>query len=465
MQKVPVGRSISHAYEFLFGRIFPILGTAWLPALLYATACYFWFQNAVTWMAPLTHDQTALMHGIAATAGFALVGLVVRAVLGISLTQEALGIRHDILLAHFVVGPRETRLIFAQLRLLLLILVLYAVTLAVILLGLGAAIKYGPMIPHVPMVGGMSLVTLGAVIAAVLLYVAFILTVLKLSFLLNAVASVEKHASIRRGWHLAAGSGWRIFAVLLGAFLPLALVMWGGMYFAFGSEMANMAHLAPGMPRLHATMQFYADHALILAICAGISAMIGGALFAGATAAAYRTVTGHEEAEPEDDDALVAPLLAPVPVPVPVPVEDHAPADHGHGGHDDHGHGGHDGHGHGGHEDRGHDDHGHKDHGHEESHGHDHGHGGGHGHHEETSSHTQDADADDSEDGDGDGDNDRDGDDHGHGHGHGHDEGHGHGSHGGDHGHGDHEHKSHDDRDGDGDHGHGHGRHHALHAA
>ncbi len=463
MEKVPVGRSISHAYEFLFGRIFPILGTAWLPALLYATACYFWFQNTVTWLAPVAQDHTVLMHGIAATVGLGLVALVTRAVLGISLTQEALGIRHDILLAHFVIGPRETRLVFAQLRLLLLIALLYAVTLAVIVMGVGAAVKYGTKIPHVPMVGGTSLAVIGAVVAAVLLYIAFVLTILKLSFLLNAVAAVERHASIRRGWHLAGGSGWRILIVLVSVFAPLALLVWGGMYFAFGADLTTIGHIAAPVARMHATLQFYADHAFVFAVLAGISALVGGALYAGATAAAYRTVTGHEEPEPADDDALVAPLLMPVPVPVedhapvdhghhvdhvdhvvPLPLEEPAPADHGHGSHDDHGH--EDPHGHGGHA---------------ESHGGSHDHGHGHGGHDSAHGHAQDEDSDNDDDddaGDGDG---------SHGENHGGHDSHGHGDHGhkshDDHGHGDHGHKSHDDHGGDDDHG--HGRHHALHAA
>ncbi|HEX4303108.1 MAG TPA: hypothetical protein VHZ78_09965 [Rhizomicrobium sp.] len=440
MEKVPVGRSISHAYEFLFGRVFQIIGTAWLPALLYAAGTYFWLQNAVSWMAPLSHDQATLTRGIAATAGFAGLALVTRAVLGISLTQEALGIRHDIQFAHFVVGPREIRLVFAQIRLMLLVLVLYVVTIAVIVLGIGAAIKYGTKIPHVPMVGGTSLVVIGAVIAAVLLYVAFVLTVLKLSFLINAVASVERHASIRRGWHLASGSGWRILIVLLSVGLPLAVVAWGAMYFMLGSGLAGVAHAAPGVARMHALLQFYADNAAVIAIIAGIGTVVGSALLAGATAAAYRTVTGHEEPEPADDDALVAPLLAPVVVPAVVHEEEPLPAvpDHGH---EDHGHGHH------GHQE----DHGHKDHGHDDSHGHgghedhghkDHGHGDSHGHREDAHGHDDDESDDDESDDDGDDSHD---DGHGHDdHGHKSHDDHGHGGHGhDDHGHGDHGHHTH----------------------
>src|SRR5882724_6995967 len=63
MSKVPVGKSIAHAYEFLFGRIFQIIGTAWLPALLYATGYFFWLKNAAGWLAPVTQDHALLTQG------------------------------------------------------------------------------------------------------------------------------------------------------------------------------------------------------------------------------------------------------------------------------------------------------------------------------------------------------------------------------------------------------------------
>ena len=436
MSKVPVGKSIAHAYEFLFGRFFQIIGTAWLPALLYATGYYFWLKNAAGWMAPLTADHALLFQGIAASLGIAALSLIVRSIIGISLTQEALGVRKDLALAHFVIGPRELRLFFAQIRLILLILVLDIVVVAVIVLGVGAANKYGAAIAHVPQVGGKSLVVVAALVAAVLIYIAFALTVLKLSFLLTAVASVEHRASIRQAWQLAGGSGWRILAVLIGTFLPLAVIVCGAVYALAGADLSaamQAVHAAGAdhVKRSHAMLQFYSDHAMLLSVVFGIVAIVGGALMAGATASAYRTVTGHEEEEPEDDSALVAPLIA-------------GHDDHGHGGgHDDHGHGGgHDDHGHGG----GHDDHGHggghDDHGHgggDDDHGHggghdDHGHGGGHDDHGHGGGH----------------------DDHGHGGGH---DDHGHGGGHDDHGHGgghdDHAHGGH----GHDDHGHGHDDH------
>ena len=76
---------------------------------------------------------------------------------------------------------------------------------------------------------------------------------------------------------------------------------------------------------------FGADHALMLACVSGLVFVFMAALQSGATAEAYRTVTGHEEPESEDDDALVAPLLTPV-VPAHAPDtetvhDDHAPDD------------------------------------------------------------------------------------------------------------------------------------------
>lgn len=449
MSKVPVGKSIAHAYSFLFGRFFQIIGTAWLPSLIYATGYYFWLQNSATWLAPLTQDHQLLVHGVAATAGFVVLALFTRAVLGISLTQEALGIRKDLTLAHFVIGPRELRLVFAQIRLILVILLLDIVVVAVVVLGLGAAAKYGAAIPPAPLIGGKSLVVVGAMVAAVLIYIAFVLTVLKLSFLLTAVASVEHRASVRRGWQLAGGSGWRIVLVLLGTFLPLVAIVCGVVYAVAGADLAATMHgAADPAARSHAMLQFYAGHALLLSVVVGIVSVVAGALMAGATAAAYRTVTGHEEAEPEDDAALVAPLLA--------PVESHG--DHGHGGgHDDQGHGGHDDQAHGGHDDHGHGDkgHGHDDHGHggHDDHGHNNGHDDGHGGH--------------GHDDHGHGDDDHGHDDHGHGEtAHGHDD-HGHGNGHDDHGHGGHDDHGHGGHGHD-DHGHGSqgdGHHHHARAA
>ena len=455
MNKVPVGASIAHAYQFLFGRFFQIIGTGWLPGLLYGLGVYV-LLGAMRGWAPVHAAPPSTLASMAVWwLGTAVFFLAIRSVLGISLTQEALGVRKDLTLAHFVVGPRELRLFFGYLRYYLLFIVLYVAVLAVCGAAFWAAKAYGAKLA----VSGHPVALPLAGLLAVVLIVSFALSMLRLFFLLAPVASAEHRTRLSRAWAISHHSTWRILFVCLGTFLPLLVAAGVAAYFLIGPDtlraLGEAVKAKPGDPT--PIFRFYADHAAMLATLSAVFGVIGAALLAGASACAYRAVTGHEEPELEDDAALVAPLLTPV---VAEPVHHEEPHDHGHGGHEDHGHGGHDEHGHKDHgqddHGHGHDDngHGHDNHGHSDDHGHgghdDHGHGNG-GH----DSHAAD-DGDDSDDEGGHGDHGHG--DHGHGdHGHG-DQGHAH--HGDDHGHGDHGHDDHGHGGhGHGGHGHGDGHH------
>ncbi|MEJ0044143.1 MAG: hypothetical protein WDM81_18875 [Rhizomicrobium sp.] len=65
MSKVPVGASIAHAYGFLFGRFFQIIGTAWVPALLYGLG-YYVFLNALQFAKPVPAPEGAVLAAIPA---------------------------------------------------------------------------------------------------------------------------------------------------------------------------------------------------------------------------------------------------------------------------------------------------------------------------------------------------------------------------------------------------------------
>lgn len=401
MSKVPVGASIAHAYGFLFGRFFQIIGTAWVPALLYGLG-YFVCLNAFHPSAQPPDPAVILVPALAAFAFF----LVIRSVLGISLTQEALGVRKDLTLAHFVVGPREIRLFFGYLRYYLVFFLLYAAILAVSFGAVFAARKYGAGLLPKMAVGGHPIAVVAALALIAVLVIWFILSMLRLVFLLPPVASAEHRTRLSRAWALTRSSTLRILIVLIGTFLPAMIVIGVAAYYLIGpAEFAALGqafqHMKPGNPPPLAG--FLSKHAPMLSLIVGISAAINGALLAGASACAYRTVTGHEDPELEDDAALVAPLLVPAEEPHghheehvrhEEPVADHGHGDHGNGGHEDHGHGGHEDHGHAGHnESHGHEapgsdddqdtpaeDHGHGDDGHGNS---DQGHGGhdAHGYH------------------------------------------------------------------------------------
>jgi len=354
MHKVPVGGSISHAYQFLLQNLTVVLGTAWLPALMYAVGLFQFFQHMHGWMPVEKHDLASVVLTCCTLLGVWAFTLVIRSVIGISLTQEALGVRKDFTLAHFVIGPRELRLFFAYVRYQLLVLVLYVAVVAICVGAMYAAQHYGAGVAPKVKPGGFSLAVLAAALLTMVLFVWFALAVLRLFFPLAAVASAEHRARLTRAWSITRGSTLRILLVCFGTFLPLAIAAAVGLYFLIGPDewahaIAAMQAQKPGAPLPLAP--FYAEHAFVFAAAAGVMTVLGGALFAGAAAHAYRAVTGHELLELEDDAALVAPLQepeAPAPIVVPVPVtEDLPPAvphDHGDHGlseeassHDDHG--------------------------------------------------------------------------------------------------------------------------------
>ncbi|HWD25865.1 MAG TPA: hypothetical protein VG387_01770 [Rhizomicrobium sp.] len=437
MSKVPVGASIAHAYQFLFGRFFQIIGTAWLPGLLYGLGVYAMLGAMRGWTTdhgvPPPMLAGMVVWAFAALAFFA----AIRSVLGISLTQEAFGIRKDLTLAHFVVGPRELRLFFGYARYYLLFFVLHVAVVLLCVAALWAAKTYGGKL----VVNGYAVALPLARLFCVVLIAAFALSMLRLLFMLAPVAAAEHRTRLSRAWAISHNSTWRILFTCIGTFLPLMVAGWAALYFLIGAgplqDLVHALQARPGDPS--PVLDFAAGHAAMLAMFGAVAGVIGAALLAGASACAYRATTGHEDPEPEDDAALVAPLLTPVEPAHPVAPPHHEEThDHGHGGHDDHGHG-HDDHGHGGHDhghqesqasddDEGGEGHGHGDHGHGHSHD-DH----GHGHNDAHAS--QDEDDDDEDD---------------------HDADKGHGGHD-DHGHGDHGHGSqgHDD----------HGHHHHAKAA
>ncbi|MBV9419823.1 MAG: hypothetical protein JO348_08625, partial [Alphaproteobacteria bacterium] len=73
MVKVAVGRSIAHAYTFLFGRFFQIIGTAWLPALLYGLGSYFVLSNMARWFPAHAQDTATVISTLGAALGVAAV--------------------------------------------------------------------------------------------------------------------------------------------------------------------------------------------------------------------------------------------------------------------------------------------------------------------------------------------------------------------------------------------------------
>jgi len=338
MQKIAVARTIARAYGFLFGRIFSIIGLAWLPALIYAGGAYLLPPHLDSVMRSAHASTGTMVQNVFVYLGLVAAVFLLHAVIAISLTQQALGMRKEFALAHFVVGPRELRLTLAYLRLYVIFIV------GCIALGAGAALGTMQAMQFAAAggktalsVNGVSLLPAGFVVVVLVLVVAFLLMILRLAFLIAPVAAVAQRASLVQSWRLTSGSGWRIVVVVLCVFVPVLLLAATGLWLWSGNALLSAVHDMMATQPLDATIlaRFEATHAFGLAAAGGVVLIIMAALQAGATAEAYRTVTGHDEADDapamahhDDDHGHES----------EAPTFEHDAEDHGHG-HQDEGHG------------------------------------------------------------------------------------------------------------------------------
>ena len=385
MNQVPVGRSIAQAYGFLFGRILTVVSLSWVAAVFFGALRETMFALDPMTMPVIAQPLPALLH----LATF-LAALLLICAVAIPLTREALGDRGDWTLAHFVIGGREVRLFLALIR---LYVVLIAVIVLCVLAVIGAAYGAKAALAQWPAAAQSGLpieaIARGATIAIatiVALYVA-----LRLSFFVYPVAAAEPHASLRRAWELGGGNVLRILAVVLAIAVPVYALVIAGEYALMGQRLFDTVHsflttVPRDMQPMHA---LFAAHAGAISLGAAVLMVVMAALTAGASASAYRRITGMDVDEQASADAVVAAPHDDHGHAEEVHVaEDHGHDEHGHAeeahaaedhGHAEHGHGeeahaaedhGHIEHGHGeethGAEDHGHDDHGHAEHGHEE---------------------------------------------------------------------------------------------------
>ncbi len=306
MPKIAVGRAIAHAYGFFFGRAFQILGAAWFPALIYGAVSYGFIVHAGAEMPIKPGDSAAFIHVVGWGAVLALGQLLLHAVLGIVLTQDAFGLRKDLTLAHFVVGPREIRLFLALIRFYLVFFLFYVLLIALLVGGVVAAKHFAHAVPAFH---GVALLPIAVGIVLIVLAAAFVLSMLRLSFLLAPLAAVEHHAPLARSWSLTHGSAWRILVIYAAILLPVFAILGAVAYFLLGNDLAKVFRDMVANPKDHGiVLRFEAAHAFVIAIVSAASLIVVEALKAGAMSEAYRSVTGHEEPETEDDDALVARL-------------------------------------------------------------------------------------------------------------------------------------------------------------
>lgn len=235
MKKIPIGPTIASAYTFTFGGVGTVIGLIWLPLVAYTLGRFFVVDY---YAAHLTQSGDPSAGGQATLILFAFwfVSLFFTAIIGVSLTRQAIAPRQGSIIAHFAIGAAEFNYFLSLLAVFFVMLAVYiaAIIANLIIVTVGAAIV--PAMGFINSIGGKALLyaTVAAIVAldiAALLYVG-----VRLAFLVAPVTVAEGKIDLIRAWQLTRGNFWRMFVVLAVTFGPIFVV----------GELAFAAIVGPG---------------------------------------------------------------------------------------------------------------------------------------------------------------------------------------------------------------------------
>jgi hypothetical protein len=300
MNKIPVGRSIAHAYGFLFGRFLTVVSLSWVAALLYGAMRFVLFTAG-----PPPHPVASHWLAVLAHLGAVVAFLLLFSAIVVPLTRAALGRGGEWAFAYFVIGAREVRLFLAILR----YYVIMVVVIALCVLGvIGVVMGAKAALAQWPAAGsGWPIEGIVHGLAVALAFATAIYVSLRLSFLLYAVAAVEDHASLRRSWSLGGGNVLRMFIVALAIAIPVCALVVGLDLAVMGPRFLDAVHGMFAGPRPDAgpLTALFQGHAATISVAGAIVLSVVAALAAGASAAAYRARTGTGAEEEAVEDVMI----------------------------------------------------------------------------------------------------------------------------------------------------------------
>jgi hypothetical protein len=209
MTKIPVLETIRAAYQFTFAHLGAIIGLIWMPMIMATVIGYLVLQRFFTAMADAFASNNLSLMGPALLGllSFALVALLLVAMMAVPVTQLALGSRKGGALLHFAFGPQEWRLFRAGLGVVgfLFALLLIASMATAAVMGAGS--------PR------------ASIVASLLFVVCTTFFLVRFGFLASPVSVQESDPVLPRSWLLSAGNFWRLFAILIAIVFPVRLAM------------------------------------------------------------------------------------------------------------------------------------------------------------------------------------------------------------------------------------------------
>jgi hypothetical protein len=301
--KIPFERTIAGAYRFAFSNILSVIGVGWFPFLLYGVLAaglvyLLWPVVEGLWIADQkTIDQAKLLTSAPQLAGAVvlLIGALVltQAMVTVGLLRKALGMHPGPVFVYFSLGGQVWRLIGSYLLMMLLIW--------------GGALLVGAAVAAIAVLLGKVAEPAQAPVTGILIFcalLAYIYSIIRLSFFIPAVVVAENHIGLRRSWHLGGGNFWRIVGIMLIVSLPIQLAAQ-----TITSTMLQLA-MTPGLTIQQGPMTDVESHKFFADLIAAarrigpyvvlvqlLYLVLLSGLNAGAVANAYKAITGGTDAK------------------------------------------------------------------------------------------------------------------------------------------------------------------------
>ena len=303
MKKLPIEATVAAAYKFFFQNIISIIGTVWLPTLLFlalAAGCvaaivpHAWLSgNFVLPDDPQAFFRDRIVVIAIAVPLLAFAGLVIGAMVRVGILRLALGQTQGVTLIWFSLGSQVWRMVASVFLFLFAWIALEFTGIVVI----GAVSAGFAALNASPLVSSLGTAVL---ILAILLGAFYIM--LRLFFFLPAVIVAENRIGVSRAWALGQGNVLRILVVILAVVIPIYMIAGFALYAAVIPVVLGAAmHMAPtedaaanaaaGIAFLKSLLPLLPAF-LIIELVAGI--VLFGTLW-GAIGKAYQAVTQEGE--------------------------------------------------------------------------------------------------------------------------------------------------------------------------
>src|ERR1700761_128387 len=311
MQSVPVRETILRAYGFAVRRALPLLGLGWLSAVFYFAATAYFLTRLSATMLVWPRPDAGSFNNFAFFYLFCLVLVtaLANAVMSVALTREALAPGEEWKSAYFSIARREWSLF---LNLMLLYVIVIGMVVGVLFAGQVAIAVATPMIGNGGVWKGVDLPPLMNALSIVIAISVGLFLAVRFGFFTAPMAAGDPPVRLLHAWVLSRGNFWRLLTVSFGIVLPILLVCAAMEWAVLGSQLNDTIGALIGDSRDNtAFFQMIGDHAeAIAAIWAG-SLFVLNAVFAGASADAYRQVEHNVDlAETHEYAPLAEPVFA-----------------------------------------------------------------------------------------------------------------------------------------------------------